>query len=101
MRLRPGQWSQDDTDRVSGVLWPVGLAMVISAAGMQLGLMIGAETTTVTMISPAATPGWFGPPVMVGFPFRSYWAWTGAAGFMGLMSMIGAVALDRFQNFKK
>jgi len=63
--------------------------------------MIGAETTTVTMISPAATPGWFGPPVRVGFPFRSYWAWTSAAGFMGLMSMIAALALNRLQNFKK
>jgi len=101
MSLWLGQWTQEDSDRVSGVLWPLGLAMVIGAAGMQLGMMIGAETTTVKMIGPAATPGWFGPPVVVGFPFRSYWAWTGAAGFMGLMSMIVAVALDRFQNFKK
>jgi len=101
MRLGPGQWTQEDSDRVSGVLWPLGLAMVIAAAGMQLGLIIGAETTTVTMISRAATPGWFGPPVRVGFPFRSYWAWTGAAGFMGLMSMIAAVALDRLGSFKK
>jgi len=101
MRLGRGEWSQDDTDRVSSVLWPLGLAMVIGAAGMQLGLMIGAETTTVTMMSPAATPGWFGPPVRVGFPFRSYWAWTGAAGFMGLMSMAAGMALDRLQSFKK
>jgi len=101
MRLGPGQWTQEDSDRVSGVLWPLGLAMVIGAAGMQIGLMIGAETTTVTIISRTATPGWFGPPVMVGFPFRSFWAWTGAAGFMGLMSMIAAVALDRLHNLKK
>jgi len=53
------------------------------------------------MMSPAATPGWFGPPVRVGFPFRSYWAWTGAAGFMGLMSMAAGMALDRLQSFKK
>jgi len=100
MRLWLGQWSQEHSDRVSGVLWPPGMAMVIGAAGMHLGLIFGAETTAVTMISPAATPGWFGPPVRVAFPFRSYWAWTGAAGFMGLMSMIAAVALDRLQSFK-
>jgi len=56
-------WTLEESKRMSGTLWPLGIGIAIGAAGMQLGMMIGAETTTVFVLPEALTPGWFGPQV--------------------------------------
>lgn len=83
---------------VSAALWRVGIPIVIAGAGVQLGLIIGAETTVATIISAAATPGWFGPSVRVGPSYQMYWAASQAAAIVGLFSMVGAIAIDRLQG---
>jgi len=98
MSLWTGPEGVEYTDGVSAALWQVGIPIVIAGAGVQVGLMIGAETTAATIISPAATPGWFGPSVQVGSHFRMYWAASQAAAIMGLFSMIAAVVINRFQD---
>jgi len=83
---------------VSAALWRVGIPIVIGGAGLQLGLIIGAETTAATIISPAATPGWFGPSVRVGASYQMYWEASQAAAIVGLFSMAAAVVIDMFQG---
>jgi len=98
MSLWTGPEGVEYTDGVSAALWRVGIPIVIAGAGVQVGLMIGAETTAATIISPAATPGWFGPSVRVGSDFRMYWAASQAAAIVGLFSMGAAIAIDRLQG---
>jgi len=83
---------------VSAALWRVGIPIVIAGAGVQVGLMIGAETTAATIISPAATPGWFGPSVRVGQSYQMYWAASQAAAIVGLFSMVAAIGIDKLQG---
>jgi len=98
MSLWTGPEGVEYTESVSAALWRVGIPIVIAGAGVQLGLMIGAETTAATIISPAVTPGWFGPSVAVGPSYQMYWAASQAAAIVGLFSMMSAVAIDRFQG---
>jgi len=98
MSLWTGPEGVEYTDGVSAVLWRVGIPIVIAGAGVQVGLMIGAETTAATIISPAATPGWFGPSVRVGPSYQMYWAASQAAAIVGLFSMAAAVAIVRLQG---
>jgi hypothetical protein len=98
MSLWTGPEGVEYNEGVSAVLWRVGIPIIIAGAGVQVGLIIGAETTAVTIISPAATPGWFGPPVRVGPSYQMYWEASQAAAIVGLFSMAAAVVIDMFQG---
>jgi hypothetical protein len=91
-------WTPEESKRMSSLLWPLGFVLIIGAAGMQLGMMIGAETTTITVIPEVMTPGWFGPSVAVGHLFRLWWEWTEVAAMAGLLLMLLAFAIELGYN---
>jgi len=90
--LRP--WTAEESERVSSTIWPLGIKMVIAGAGVQFGMMIGAETTTVTMLPEVLTPGWFGPAVAVGPAYRLWWEATEAVAIIGLLLLLFAFAIE-------
>jgi hypothetical protein len=87
-------WTLEESKRMSGTLWPLGIGIAIGAAGMQLGMMIGAETTTVFVLPEALTPGWFGPQVATTSRFRLWWEFTEVAAMAGLLLMLLAFAIE-------
>jgi len=90
--LRP--WTPEESERVSSSIWPLGIKMVIAGAGVQLGMMIGAETTTVRMLPEVLTPGWFGPAVAVGPAYRLWWEATEAVAIIGLLLLLFTFAIE-------
>jgi hypothetical protein len=65
------------------------------AVGLQMGLLIGAETTPVQLLSDVRTPGLIGPSVGVTPLYRLWWQAATALSIAGLMF----VAAARFEDF--
>jgi len=65
------------------------------AVGLQMGLMIGAETTPVQLLSDVRTPGLVGPSVPVTPLYRLWWEGATALSIAGLTF----VAAARFEDF--
>jgi len=58
------------------------------AVGLQMGLMIGAETTPVQLLSDVRTPGLIGPSVGVTPLYRLWWEGATALSFAGLAFLL-------------
>jgi hypothetical protein len=65
------------------------------AVGLQMGLLIGAETTPVQLLSDVRTPGLIGPSVGVTPLYRLWWQTATALSIAGLTF----VAAARFEDF--
>jgi len=65
------------------------------AVGLQMGLLIGAETTPVQLLSDVRTPGLIGPSVGVTPVYRLWWQAATALSIAGLTFVIAA----RFEDF--
>jgi len=65
------------------------------AVGLQMGLLIGAETTPVQLLSDVRTPGLIGPSVGVTPLYRLWWQGATALSIAGLIF----VAAARFEDF--
>ena len=65
------------------------------AVGLQMGLLIGAETTPVQLVSDVRTPGLIGPSVGVTPLYRLWWEGATALSIAGLIF----VAAARFEDF--
>jgi len=65
------------------------------AVGLQMGLLIGAETTPVQLLSDVRTPGLIGPSVGVTPLYRLWWQAATALSIAGLTF----VAAARFEDF--
>jgi len=60
------------------------------AVGLQMGLLIGAETTPVQLLSDVRTPGLIGPSVGVTPLYRLWWEGATALSFAGLAFLVVA-----------
>jgi len=58
------------------------------AVGLQMGLLIGAETTPVQLLSDVRTPGLIGPSVGVTPLYRLWWEGATALSFGGLALLV-------------
>jgi len=58
------------------------------AVGLQMGLLIGAETTPVQLLSDVRTPGLIGPSVGVTPLYRLWWEGATALSVGGLFLLI-------------
>jgi len=58
------------------------------AVGLQMGLLIGAETTPVQLLSDVRTPGLIGPSVGVTPLFRLWWEAATALSTAGLALLV-------------
>jgi len=58
------------------------------AVGLQMGLLIGAETTPVQLLSDVRTPGLIGPSVGVTPLYRLWWEGATALSFAGLAFLV-------------
>jgi len=58
------------------------------AVGLQAGLLIGAETTPVQLLSDVRTPGLVGPSVGVTPLYRLWWDGATALSFAGLAFLV-------------
>jgi len=58
------------------------------AVGLQAGLLIGAETTPVHLLSNVRTPGLVGPSVGVTPLYRLWWEGATALSFAGLAFLV-------------
>jgi len=58
------------------------------AVGLQMGLLIGAETTPVQLLSDVRTPGLIGPSVGVTQLYRLWWEGATALSFAGLALLV-------------
>jgi len=86
-----------DPGTVREALWTWGWWLVLVAASLALGLVIGAETTAlVTIDSPAKTPGIFGPHVAVAGPYLIYWEASKAMAIVGITAMFAAQAARKY-----
>jgi len=82
---------------VKQILMDIGEGMVWLAAVFSLGLMIGAESTKLVVISPTHwTPGMFGPSVAAGADYMIYWELSKAVAIIGLTAMLSGFVMDRY-----
>jgi len=58
------------------------------AVGLQMGLLIGAETTPVQLLSDVRTPGLIGPSVRVTPLYRLWWEGATALSIGGLALLV-------------
>jgi len=72
-----------------------GWIILALAVGLQMGLLIGAETTPVQLVSDVRTPGLIGPSVGVTPLYRLWWEGATALSIAGLIF----VAAARFEDF--
>jgi len=82
---------------VKQILMDIGEGMVWLAAVFSLGLMIGAETTRLVVISPTHwTPGVFGTSVAVGADYMLYWDLSKAVAIIGFTAALSGFLMDRY-----
>jgi len=68
-----------------------GIAATAIAASFQAGLLIGAETTPVQLLSDVRTPGLVGPSVGVTPLYATFWEAATAAAVAGLLLLVVSV----------
>jgi len=89
----------EDPESLQDLLWYWGWSMVVLAVGISLGLIIGAESTSLVLVQAQSyTPGLFGPNVAVGPDFLKWWEGSKALAIVGGAAMLGAYLFDEYYD---
>ena len=89
----------EDPENLQELLWSWGWSLVVLASGLVLGLIIGAESTSLALVqSQSYTPGLFGPMVAVGPDFLKWWEASKAMAIMGGASMLAGYVIDEYYD---
>jgi len=95
----PDAHPTEEKPTVTEALWTWGWWMLLLSSGLALGLIIGAESTSLVLVEAETyTPGVFGPNVAVGPVFLKWWESSKAMAIVGGAAMLAAYLFDEYYD---